>query len=268
MPPRPWASEPILRDTDASADNAETSPLRFLYLPPSLTRDIALLLRSAFCRAIEVIRWRRQDPWHCPDGAGSSNTAVFGSLAYCRVVAAHLGACVVEPSPALPAELSSQWTQRAISLMRFEEASRISHPAFWKPAAGKAFPSGIYDCGADLPRQAPDALVLMQEIVEFESEHRSFVVRGEIRTHSWYKGEGGEAEALSFAEHFLLAEAEKLPPAFVLDTGYISGSGWAFVEANPLAASSIYDCDPDIVLRALPCGLAPFENDEFCGDRC
>ena len=42
-----------------------------------------------------------------------------------------------------------------------------------------------------------------------------------------------------------------LPPAVVLDVGYITGRGWGVVEANAAWGSGLYGCDPAAVLHVL-----------------
>jgi len=59
------------------------------------------------------------------------------------------------------------------------------------------------------------------------------------------------AAARTFAESVVRSSNVDYPPAFVLDVGYIEGSGWAVVEANECWASGIYGCDPIKVLDVL-----------------
>jgi hypothetical protein len=234
----------------------------FIWLPRSLTRDIALLLRTAFCSAVEVVRWRPGEAWCPPEGANLSNSAIYGGLRFCELVAGHLGGKILKPRSALLLEISPTWTQRAVDSTTFKEARSISVARFFKPAEEKSFPSAVYMSGADLPCQAPDLPVLVEEIVEFESEYRTFILDGVVGTQSHYRGELlDERAALDFCQRFLEGYGDILPKAVVVDVGVIKGRGWAIVEFNPLSCSSIYDCDPSVVFELLPyCLVATTPN--------
>lgn len=227
--------------------------MRYLFLPRSETRDVAELQRACFWSGVQPLRWSPDEPWSPPRGCTLANSTVYGGLRNGRAVAAHLGARVIEPPPDFLCALPPEYTNRRIVLTTLERARAMS--GFIKPAEGKSFAARVYASGAEL--DAVDAAqVLVAEPVSFANEARMFVVDREIRAWSMYSGER-DLDAVRFARRILDDPRVALAPAIVLDVGLIPQRGWSVVEANPVIASSIYQCDPTAVLEVLFRGLEP-----------
>lgn len=225
--------------------------MRYLFLPRSETRDIAELQRACFWSGVRPVRWAPDEPWTPLPECSLANATVYGSLRNGRAVAAHLGARVVEPPRDFLCTLPSCYTNRRVALTTLGRVRALG--GFIKPAEGKSFPARAYASGAEIG-SGDDTEVLIAEVVAFAGEARMFVVDREVRAWSMYVGERDE-DALRFARRLLGDVRVDLPPAVVLDVGWIHGRGWSVVEANPVIASSLYDCDPTAVLEVLFRGL-------------
>jgi hypothetical protein len=250
-------------DRPALADRR--GALEYLFLPRSLTRDIAELIKVCFCRAVELVRWSPGDPWEPPHGCAFGNATVYGGLRNCRLVAHHLGGRMLEPAldflPALP----EPYRKRDVKLLPLERARDLRQRAFFKPAVASEFPAKVYASGAELEAAPlpPDLPVLVSEVVDFEVELRTFVLDRQVRAWSAYAAfeeaaacAGDRREGLAFARRVAADRTVDLPRAVVLDVGRVRERGWAVVEANPALASGIYGCDPAAVLEVLRYGIA------------
>jgi len=156
--------------------------------------------------------------------------------------------------------------------MTLKECRAFSKPTFIKPASGKLFDAKVYESGAELPSadsQDDDTPVLISEPVIWEKEFRCFIRERQLMTLSAYSQDGElnldatEADILSaqkFCQTLLADNSFELPPSIVVDVGIIEDKGWAVVEANPVFASGIYNCDPTKVLDCLSLACMPLHN--------
>ncbi len=108
-------------------------------------------------------------------------------------------------------------------------------------------------------------MTLVAEVVKWESEFRFFMLDGKALTGSVYYRNGHTAEvdgewpseaaefeaARELAEQAFEVTKDRLPGSVVIDTGYISGKGWAVIEANPAWGSGLYGSDPGLVLQVI-----------------
>jgi len=235
---------------------------RYLFLPRCLTWDIAQLVKASFCCGVEVVWWTPGDAWTPPEDCTLENAAVYGALRNGRLVAAYLGGSLLEPPAGFLPGLAARYRNRDVALTTLAAARRNRMPAFVKLAEGKELRSGVYARGSDIAPNGlpPDLPTLVGEVVTWESEFRLFVVDREVRASSPYLLPAPErhrrraGEALEFAERLLADPEVELPGAVALDVGVIRNRGWSVVEANPVVASGLFDCDPRSVLDALPHG--------------
>ncbi len=123
-------------------------------------------------------------------------------------------------------------------------------PRFVKPlGAKKRFTGrvvhGPYDLG-DLAGVSGKLAVLCSEVVEFASEHRAFVLRGEVVGVRRYAGEGGaepDPDVVRDAVARWGASGEA-PAAYALDVGVLPPGETALVEVNDAYGLGAYDLEP------------------------
>jgi ATP-grasp domain, R2K clade family 2 len=238
--------------------------LRYLFVPRCLTWDIAQLLKASFCCGVDVVWWSPGDSWAPPADCSLENAAVYGALRNGRLVAAHLGGSLLEPPAGFLPDLDSSYRNRKVTLTTLAAVRGRRTPAFIKPAEGKGFASGVYARGSDIAPDGlpPDLPTLASEVVAWESEFRLFVVDRRVRAWSPYplpvpaRHRRRADQALEFVERLLADPAVDLPSAVALDVGVIPDRGWSVVEANPVVASGVFECDPQAVLDVLPRGWA------------
>lgn len=244
-----------------------------LLLPPRLNEDTEALRVTAErlpnWKAVVAPQWRLSPDFTLPE-----SVAIYGDPLFADLAAAALDLDLLQPPldflPGLPERL----VLRTVRLTTLAEARTVEVPAFIKPAEDKSFSAQVYNSGTELPGSnalLPDNMpVLISGIVTWAVEFRCFVRAGDIVTLSPYfrngelarEGVTGEwitsvkerAEAAAFAQS-VLKETENLPPAVVLDVGFIAGQGWAVVEANPVWASGLYGCEREAVLETLTQGI-------------
>jgi hypothetical protein len=166
-------------------------------------------------------------------------------------------------------KLPHRWRRRDVQLATLAEARKTTTRSFIKPADEKCFDARIYSSGAELP--APGALpddlpVLVQEVVEWTTEFRCFVLDRKLLTASpyWHNAQLAKSEdgfwsasneqledAIRFCKSVLKDPNVTLLDAIALDVGIIQNRGWAVVECNAAFSSGIYACDPIEVLHVL-----------------
>lgn len=241
--------------------------LRYLFLPRSHTSDIADILMAAFRSDITVLRWSPDDPWRPPSDCSLHNATVYGGLRNCRAVAAGLGGSLLEPPPDLLSAAPFEYVKRRVELTTLGEVRTLTQAAFVKPASVKAFPATVHRPGQSgapsvFNGYADQLPVLVSEIVEWAIEVRLFMVGGRVHASTVYRYDPTHTPtpadllaAVRLSDDLLSDGRVRLPDAVVLDVGLIPDRGWAIVEANPLNASSFYDCDATTILRLLPHGI-------------
>ena len=211
----------------------------------------------------------RLHAFHAPPGLARRDPVFYGETLLADAIVDELGLLLIEPSAAFLPRLPLRHRLRDIRLLTLAEARALTGPWFIKPTDEKVFPARVYPRGAALdadPVFPANLPVLVSEPVEFEVEYRFFVrdrhaparspyIRaGEIARGAdggWEADETEVAEAQACADAVLADTDVELPPALVLDVGFIRGRGWAVVEANPAWASGLCGCDPARVLAVL-----------------
>jgi hypothetical protein len=169
----------------------------------------------------------------------------------------------------LAAETSTSLALSRRAIDTLAEARKTTTRSFIKPADEKCFDARIYSSGADLPAPGPlpeDLPVLAQEVVEWTTEFRCFVLDRKLLTASpyWHDGQLAKSEdgfwsagtdqlenAIRFCNSALEDSAITLPDAIALDVGIVQNRGWAVIECNAAFSCGIYGCDPVEVLGVL-----------------
>jgi hypothetical protein len=108
--------------------------------------------------------------------------------------------------------------------------------------------------------------VLIQEIVEWKTEFRCFILNRKVVTLSpyWRDGRLAKAEdgtwpvtdeelvaAKAFSERVLADTSVAIPTAVVMDVGIMANGNWAVIESNAAFSSGMYGCDAEKVLPLL-----------------
>jgi len=236
-----------------------------LLLSARQTDDAQLLWRACIALKWEVVRVHG---WHVP-AIEAKDLAVYGEPLFAHHVAQTLGLKLQEPSLDWLPKLSAKWRGRDVRLTTLAEARKTSTRTFIKPADEKCFDAKVYSSGADLPAPGPlpeDIPVLVQEVVEWTTEFRCFVLNRKVVTLSPYWRDGRLAKdengfwpateeelkvALEFCERVLSDTSVAVPEAVVIDVGVIANRGWAVIESNAAFSSGMYGCDPEKVLGVL-----------------
>jgi hypothetical protein len=236
-----------------------------LLLSARQTDDAQKLWRACIAEKWDVVRVHG---WRVPE-ISSKNIAVYGEPLFAHHVAQNLGLQLLEPPIDWLPKLPHHWRSRDVQLTTLAAARKTTTRSFIKPADEKCFDARIYSTGADLPAPGPlpeDLPVLVQEIVEWTTEFRCFVLDRKLLSASpyWHNGQLAKSEdgfwsagndqledAVRFCNSVLRDESVSLPDAIALDVGIIQDRGWAVVECNAAFSSGIYGCDPIEVLRVL-----------------
>lgn len=246
-----------------------------LILSPRYTPDSNALWKAALDSGWSVERLQTHRP---PEHLRDKQPVIYGEGIFANIVADELRLALLEPPFDFLSHLPEHYLLRDIRFSNLKDARKLNVPQFIKPAYDKSFEARVYDSGESLlsPDILPDELpVLVAEPVSWEIEFRCFILERQVATQSVYLigGELARDEtgmwlntideqngALQFVNTLLIDSIVRMPPAFVLDVGYVKDRGWAVIEANPAWASGIYGCDPQAVLGVLERTCVKTEN--------
>ena len=235
-----------------------------LLLSSRQTEDAQKLWRACITEKWNVLRVHG---WQVPD-VPPADVAVYGEPLFARHVAQTLKLRLTEPSVDWLPKLPNRWRAREVRLTTLAEARCETTRQFIKPADEKCFDARVYSSGAELPPPGPlpeDLPVLVQEVVDWQSEFRCFVLDRKVVTSSsywrdgeitrseegWVSSDADLGEATRFCERVLEEPDVEVANAVVVDVGIIRDRGWAVLEANAAFSSGIYGCDAVQVLRVL-----------------
>ena len=242
-----------------------------LLLSARQTDDAQLLWRACIAANWDVVRVHG---WQVPS-LPASEVAVYGEPLFAQYVAQTLGLRLVDPPLDWLPRLPAYWQGRDVRLTTLADARKVTQRAFIKPADEKCFDARVYSSGAELPASGPlpeELPVLVQQVVDWTSEFRCFVLDRKVAAASAYWRNGKLAksedgvwmasdaelnEATQFCESVLRDPNVSVPDAVVLDVGVIRNQGWAVIECNAAFAAGIYGCDPVAVLPVLRRACAP-----------
>ncbi len=236
-----------------------------LLLSARQTEDAQRLWQACIAEKWKVTR---AQGWKVPD-ISPEEVVVYGEPLFAQHVAQTLGLKLQEPSVDWLPQLLLRWRGRDVRLTTLAGARAVSARSFIKPAEEKCFEARVYASGAELPPPGPlpeNLPVLVQEVVDWRSEFRCFVVNRKVETLSAYWRDGQPTktedglwtasdtelkEARSFCESVLNDNSVPVPEAVAMDVGVIQERGWAVLECNAAWGAGIYGCDPVAVLRVL-----------------
>ena len=236
-----------------------------LFLSARQTDDAQKLWRACIAEKWDVVRVHG---WRVPE-ISSTDVAIYGEPLFANHVAQILRLKLLEPTIDWLSNLAHRWRCREVRLATLAEARQVTTRSFIKPADEKCFDARIYSSGNELPAPGPlpeDLPVLVQEIIQWSTEFRCFVLDRKVVSASpyWHDGRLAKSEdglwsagsdkledAIRFCDSLLKDETVSLPDAIALDVGLTKDRGWAVVECNAAFSSGLYGCDPVEVLRVL-----------------
>ncbi|HWX18789.1 MAG TPA: ATP-grasp domain-containing protein [Candidatus Binatia bacterium] len=202
-----------------------------LLLSSRQTEDAQKLWRACIAENWKLIRLHG---WRVPE-ISPHDLAVYGELLFAQHVAQTLGLRLQEPEADWLPKLPCRWRGREVRLAALTEARKVATRSFIKPAEEKCFEARIYSSGAELPPPGPlpeDLPMLVQEVVDWTTEFRCFVLDRQVVTSSayWRDGQptksedgswsssGAELEqANRFCESVLRNQTVTFPDAVAMD---------------------------------------------------
>lgn len=231
----------------------------------------------AIGRAAQAVGWSvcRLSNWRPPtEFQGERDVVAYGEPLFVAAIAEFQSLVLIEPTFDWLAKLPLKYRNRSIELVDLKAARLRQGIIFAKPADDKCFPAGVYESGEKiaasnlLPESIP---VILSTVVAWKVEYRCFVLDRKLEACSVYASQGryvsdantvefDDLEAVTFIETLLNDKAVSIPPAVVIDIGYIVGVGWSVVEANPVFGAGIYRCDANLVLPVLARSMLPRES--------
>lgn len=144
-------------------------------------------------------------------------------------------------------------------------------PIFIKPVEHKVFTGFVHRCDGESRMRVvtcPDKLeVWTSEVVEFVSEHRVFILRGEILDVRRYKGNWSTAPNREVVEHAVRLW-KTAPAAACLDVGVTSSGQTLLVEANDGFAFGNYGLTSTCYARMLSARWFELASPESVVDYC
>ncbi len=240
-------------------------------MPTFLLSTLRLPAAEALAGAARRRGWRAIALDRVPDPQVEDYAVFYGGTDVADAVAARFDLALVEPPFDLLVRTPYALRLRAVEYARYDELEPFNTPTFVKPAdpRRKAFDAGIYRDVREARLESaldPRMPVLVAEPVEWLEEHRCFILDGGVVAFSPYlrfgrpvwrpfDRESGPVplppQVHEFCRRLLSSPELSLPPAFVVDIGYVDGRGWAVVEYNPAWCSSLLGADPAGALSAI-----------------
>lgn len=219
---------------------------------PDFERDAVATAWSV--RGGDVLRLARF--WEPPTLA-PEKVRVYGNDTFCLVVADKLGLRLLAPPDDLILHVPASFLRRQVALTSIGEVMRSDFPLFVKPVMPKQFAARVYRLPSELEHEtrglSRETAVIQSEVVRFDAECRAFILDGQVVASSVYEG------AADVPTEFLseIATQLPLPSTCVVDAGFISGSGWAFLEANASWGAGLNGCDASLVLPCIERATQP-----------
>ena len=229
---------------------------KYIALSPIYSTDSNLINQATYQSDLKSLRCLK---WHVPFSERKHIVGVYGEDFFTAHVADQCGFHLENVEAHWLAGVPYKYVKRRITHEKLKDVSAKTR--FIKPVETKYFKAGIYDTkeainGYDSLDQ--EQYVYTSTVVDWDCEVRTFIEDRTIKTHSTYIKNGhyfvdpnipkDTAGFIQFTQSFLNDAAIRLPKAIVIDFGFIKGSGWAVIEANPVYSSGIYACDPESVL--------------------
>lgn len=192
--------------------------------------------------------------WNPPQ-LGTNRVRLYGSHIFCMVLGQKYNLTLISPDDDLLVKISDKWTRRKIWISNLNNAINLSYPIFIKPVIPKLFVAKVYNNYKELCdefRQLDNLTkVLISEIVEIQSEARTFILDGKLMSIALYEGCDELTLAEIFIQEFIKKNKELIPKTCVVDLGYIKERGWSVLEFNPTWGAGLNGCDANQVVKCI-----------------
>ncbi|HEY9685026.1 MAG TPA: ATP-grasp domain-containing protein [Drouetiella sp.] len=222
--------------------------------------------------------------WRVPDSFTDDGTGItaYGEPLFVAAIAESLNFALIEPTFSWLPDLPERYVKRKLELTTLQEARKYPTRVFAKPADDKCFSAKVYDSGSSIECKSiyiEKSPAILSEVVDWETEYRFFVLDRTVMCSSLYSCNGefvreltvemtaDAKECAKFTQELLDDWSVPLPPALVIDVGFICDRGWAVVEANPAFGAGIYMCAPEKVLPVLARSLVPVKQLTLADER-
>jgi len=224
-----------------------------LITTPNFTGDVVVIANAA-----EALGWsvhRATRGWRIPDWLKDQEGAVYGEQIFCEVVAAQMNWTLAQNDKAWLANLDREHTGRQILFTNVRLARTMQSPKFISPADYRSFAGAIYKSGRYLPPSVviDDEPVLVSDVVNFDSEYRTFIKDRSVVAASCYVYNGRPAEkanwyyntplVIRYVNNLLSDEKIECVPGSVIDVGMFANGKMAVVKTKPAWKSAIHGCD-------------------------
>jgi len=178
---------------------------------------------------------------------------IYANDTFALVLAQKLGLRLVSPDDDLLLRLPAEHIGRRIRIMNLRDACRLCYPTFVKPVVPKQFRAGVYETWPQLETECSglngEVRIYESEVVGFDAEVRSFILRGQVQDAAVYEGSAPRRRAMEFLSAVACSPA--LPATCVLDVGYVARRGWMVIEANAAWGAGLNGCNPDKALGSI-----------------
>lgn len=164
-----------------------------LILSPRHTDNSQCLWRAALELGHKGWDVERMPKFHViPEGFAPTEPVPYGEPMFNQLIAERYNLDLPHPSESFLPDLPYDLRKRAVELMTMGDLRKETKlfPAFVKPPNDKMFPAKVYQSVADLPDTPDTDHVLVQEIVEWMTEYRFFLIEGLSCTGSNYMHRG------------------------------------------------------------------------------
>jgi hypothetical protein len=193
--------------------------------------------------------------WIKDDTLQNTPIAIYGNQTFSLVLAQLYDVDLISPDDTLIAKLDMQWTKRNVGIIDLSAVTRLDFPVFIKPVIPKLFPAALFNSLAQFNEQTngldTNEQLIISEIVDIEAEARSYIMNGEIADIAIYEGNTDIIMAEQFLIDFLQANANRLPPALVIDLAFNKALGWFVLEFNACWGAGLNGCNSEKVIKCI-----------------
>lgn len=250
-------------ENDTVPHSAKQEPKNLLILDNRYSRDSADLWRFAVRNGWSTERVHEQISNNIYDNEGKrkpwGKICYYGNLLHLDLIKDQLPIIFEIIDPTILPQLT-EFTGRNIRLVKYQNLNVIDKPYFIKPVNIKWFEAKVYQPGESISGTPMfNDLIYIQDIVDFESEIRCFVLNGKIETASYYILNKVVWDLTNLDPAYIncdtfvyatnipnmvkqIYDRYNLPKGLVMDFG-LTKDGWKLIEFNEPHASGLYYCN-------------------------
>jgi len=192
--------------------------------------------------------------WLKPETEGKRVT-IYGNDTFSLVLAQVLNVKLLMPNDEIIAEVGAAFLKREVKILIISDKPKLNFPIFIKPVKPKLFRAKVYpslkDFNAEIQDLPTDEKIIVSEVIEIQSEIRSFISHEMLQDLAVYEGDAEVEEGEKFIEQFLDQHELDLPTTYVLDIGFNVTKGWFIIEFNATWGAGLNFCDPQKVVSSI-----------------